>query len=328
MKGIYMKEKDFSEKLLQRFCKDCKIPINIFSYPYFYSRLKLYDPLYHTVDKYNLFIESMKSYMNEQDYFEDYNRVKDEAITTIKSSQGYKDFNELDLGKFIVHDDYAYLPGKDIYHQSNTNKSFLSIDMKQANFSVLKYYTYDIFNADTWEDFLRRFTDNEHIIQSKYIRQVILGNCNPGRHITYEKFVMSHLMHKLYLYCLEHGVNLPFEKIVAFHNDELIYDIGDFTIPEVLNAMSVIKSFKSEIPISCTAFSLYDLAGYGYAKSMHDGQIKLKCVESEFLPMLLRMIYREEIQPDDRVFLFKGEIAKFERVPERIKNGNFPRIRR
>ena len=31
-------------------------------------------------------------------------------------------------------------------------------------FSVLKYYTYDIFDSDTWEDFIRRFTNNEHII--------------------------------------------------------------------------------------------------------------------------------------------------------------------
>lgn len=323
-----MEERNFSEKLIQRFCKDCNVPINIFIYPYFYSRLKLYDPIYHTIDKYNLFIKSMKPYDNEQNYFEDYNRVKDEAINAIKSSQGYKDFNELDLSKFIVHDDYAHLPGKNIYHPSNANKSFLSIDMKHANFSVLKYYTYDIFNSDTWEDFIRRFTDNEHIIQSKYIRQVILGNCNPGRHITYEKFLMSHLMHKLYLYCLNHGVILPFDKIVAFHNDELIYDIGDFTIPEALNAMAVIESFENEIPISCATFTLFDLAGYGYAKSMHDGQIKLKGMENEFVPMILRRIFREEIQPDDMVFMFKGETARFDKVPEKIKNGQFPKIRR
>ena len=323
-----MIEQNFSERLLQRFCKDCNLPINIYSYPYFYSRLKLYDPIYHTVEKYNLFIKSMENYANEQDYFEDYNRIKDEAITAIKTSQGYKDFNEIDLGKFIVHDDYAHLPGRDIYHPSNADKSFLSIDMKHANFSVLKYYTYDIFDSDTWEDFIRRFTNNEHIIKSKYIRQVILGNCNPGRHITYEKFVMSHLMHKLYLYCLNHGVNLPFDKIVAFHNDELIYDIGDFTIPEALDAKVTIDSFKSDIPISCTMFTLFDLAGYGYAKLMHDGQIKLKCVENEFMPMLLRKIYHEEIQPDDMVFMFKGEIARFDKVPERLKNGKYPTFRR
>lgn len=318
-----MKEQDFSINLLQRFCKDYSIPINIFEPPYFRSRIVLYDRIYGTVAKYNKFIKSMESYVNEQDYFEDYNRIKDSAITAIKESKGYAAFNEENMNSFQVHNDYINLPGKSIYHPSNAGKSFLSIDMKQANFNALKHYSADIFGTDTWEDFLRRFTDNEHIIESKYIRQVILGNCNPSRHITYEKHLMSNLMHFLYIYCLSKGVNLPFDKIVAFHNDELIYDVDDFTIPQMLNAKAVIDSFESKIPISCTIFTLYDLAGYGYAKYMYDGQIKLKCIENEFLPMIMRKICNMDIIKEDLAFPFKGEIAHFDKIPTRIENGKF-----
>ena len=43
-----------------------------------------------------------------------------------------------------------------------------NIDMRKANFSALKDYDRSIFrNADTWEEFIGRYTENKHIINSK-----------------------------------------------------------------------------------------------------------------------------------------------------------------
>ena len=65
-----------------------------------------------------------------------------------------------------------HIPSSDIYKPTNDGKRFISIDMKKANFHSLKAFAPDIFdNADTWEDFMRKFTDDEHIIGSKYVRQ-------------------------------------------------------------------------------------------------------------------------------------------------------------
>ena len=62
--------------------------------------------------------------------------------------------------------------------------------MNKANFSALHNYNSNIFNnKNTWEEYVSNFTNNEHIINSKYIRQVVLGNCNPKRCITYEKYL-------------------------------------------------------------------------------------------------------------------------------------------
>lgn len=182
-----------TDRLKERFCKDCNVPLRLFKEPYFTDRLNLYDKYYNTLEKWDTFIKELENYKCEQDYFEEYNRVKDSAISDIKESFGYKQFIEDDMNKYAVtHTD---LPTKDIFKPSNDGKLFISIDMRKANFSALKNYDSGIFDSvDTWEEFISRYTDNKHIINSKYIRQVILGNCNPKRQVTYEKYLMDGIL--------------------------------------------------------------------------------------------------------------------------------------
>lgn len=181
---------EISNRAKERFCKDCNIPIRLFQEPYFLDRIKLFDEFYGTVDKWIRFASELQGYNCEQDYFEEYNHVKDAAITSIKESEAYQRFNAEDMNKFTVI--HKNLSNKDIFKPTNTGRVFISIDMRKANFSSLHEYDKNIFlGTDTWEDFISQFTDNEHIINSKYIRQVILGNCNPKRHITYEKYLMD-----------------------------------------------------------------------------------------------------------------------------------------
>ena len=116
-------------------------------------------------------------------------------------------------------------PTKDIYKPTNIGRSFISIDMKKANFSSLRYYDASIFdNADTWEDFISKFTDNEFIINSKSIREVIMGNCNSGRVTTYEKFITDQLLTLI----IDAGIE-P-NNIVFFSNDEIVVDVTDLDI--------------------------------------------------------------------------------------------------
>lgn len=167
-------------KLRQRFCKDCDIPINIFDEPYFSDRLKLFDFLYDSVSKWNLFKSEFKKYDSAIDYFTDYSRIKDEAIEAVRNTEGFQLFSAYGVNDFSIKN--KGLPSGRIYKPENNGKVFLSIDMKKANFSALHEYRDDIFGeAHTWEKFISRFTDNKHIINSKYIRQVIMGNLNPKR---------------------------------------------------------------------------------------------------------------------------------------------------
>lgn len=301
-----------TEKLKERFCKDCNIPIRIFREPYFKDRILLYDSQYHTIEKWKTFIKELEKYVNEQEYFEDYNRIKDTAINDIKKSDGYNRFINHDMNEFrIKHND---LPSKDVYKPSNVGGRFISIDMKQANFNALKYYSEDIFNnAKTWEGFISKYTDNKHIINSKYIRQVILGNCCARRQVTYEKYLMSQVL----IYLLDHNIIIK-DDVEVFSNDEIVIGVRDNSGKLHNDLSMVIRQFN--FPLTIVEYILCDIsgtAGYCQERILESGgvDIILKCANTYNLPYILRYLNKQEVTENDKVFMQEGKLAKFIETP-------------
>lgn len=307
---------EVSTKAKERFCKDGNIPIRIFQEPYFTDRLKLYDRFYGTLEKWDIFLSELQKYHCEQDYFEEYNRVKDAAILDIKNSEAYQKFNEEDMNKYsVIH---RNLPNKDIFKTSNDGKCFISIDMRKANFSSLYHYDSDIFGgANSWEEFIGRYTDNKHIINSKYIRQVILGNCNPKRHITYEKYLMDGAL----TYLAEVFVSM--DRVVFFSNDEIVIDVSDMDKSEqALIKFRIENGMKDmAIPLKTELFTLRKIIGTdGFYKEIFDNdgntEIEFKCLDNYTLPFALRKFLGEEITESDKVFYHEGLLAKFIETPK------------
>ena len=315
---------EVSARAKERFCKDCNIPIRLFQDPYFTDRLKLFDKFYGTLEKWNIFLDELQKYHCEQDYFEEYNRVKDAAIISIKESETYKRFNEEDMNKYrVTHEN---LPNKDIFKPSNDGKLFISIDMRKANFSSLYHYDNSMFSgAKTWEEFISKFTENKHIINSKYIRQVILGNCNPKRHITYEKYLMNEVLNFLYDHVGE-------ERVVFFSNDEIVYDMSNINIDTlrlVVKSIDTVLKERIDIPLKVELFILHKIDNTdGYYKEIfkenREKDIEFKCLDNYMLPFVIRYFLGEEITDSDKVFYHEGLLAKFIEVPtiEVNFNGN------
>lgn len=309
---------EVSIKAKERFCKDCNIPIKIFQEPYFTDRLKLYDKFYGTLKKWEVFLNELQKYHCEQDYFEEYNRVKDAAILDIKNSVEYQRFNVEDMNKYSVT--HKNLPNKDIFKPSNDGKCFISIDMRKANFSSLHHYNSDIFGgASSWEEFIEKYTDNQHIINSKYIRQVILGNCNPKRHITYEKYLMDGVL----TYLTE--VYVSIERVVFFSNDEIVIDISDMDMDKDIQKQFAYQIEKSmmdvPVPLKTELFVLHKIVGTdGFYKEVlnNDGntEIEFKCLDNYVLPFVLRKFLGEEISESDKVFYHEGLLAKYIETPK------------
>lgn len=307
---------EVSEKLKERFCKDCNIPLKLFKEPYFTDRLQLYDGYYNTLDKWNIFVRELEKYRCEQYYLEEYNRVKYAAINDIKLSDGYNRFNEEDMGKYSVK--YKDLPSKDIYKPSNVGELFISIDMRKANFSALKFYDKSIFsNADTWEEFVGRYTENKHIVNSKYIRQVILGNCNPKRQVTYEKYLMG-----LVLEVLIDELGYSASDIAFFSNDEIVINMGKYE--DCINKQKILEmvvNVRFNIPFRIELFYLRKITGtYGYYKeivrNIIEREYEFKCLNNYTLPFVLRKFNREEITENDKAFYHEGLLSKFIEIPE------------
>lgn len=309
---------EVSIKAKERFCKDCNIPIKIFQEPYFTDRLKLYDGFYGTLEKWYVFLNELQKYHCEQDYFEEYNRVKDAAILDIKNSEAYQRFNEEDMNKYSVT--HKNLPNKDIFKPSNDGKCFISIDMRKANFSSLHHYDSAIFgDASSWEEFIGRYTDNRHIINSKYIRQVILGNCNPKRHITYEKYLMDGVLTYLTKVCIS------IERIVFFSNDEIVIDLSDMDMNKDIQiqfAHQIENDMKDmTVPLKIELFVLHKIVGTdGFYKEIIDKEgnieIEFKCLDNYALPFVLRKFLGEDVTESDKVFYHEGLLAKYVETPE------------
>lgn len=306
---------EVSTRAKERFCKDCNIPIRLFQEPYFTDRLTLFDKFYGTLEKWNLFVEELQKYNCEQDYFEEYNRVKDSAIITIKESEAYQRFNSDDMNKY--HVTHENLPNKDIFKPTNDGKSFISIDMRKANFSSLHHYSADMFGVNTWEEFIGKFTDNQHIINSKYIRQVILGNCNPKRHITYEKYLMDILLTDL----LEK--HIPIERVVFFSNDEIVIDVSDMNKSrQALLAFNIEQYLKDASPkFKVELFTLYKINGTdGYYKEIlnENGEtdIEFKCLDNYMMPFVIKHFLGEEVTDSEKAFYHEGLLAQFIEVPK------------
>ena len=305
---------EVSTKAKERFCKDCNIPLRLFQEPYFTDRLNLYEKFYGTLEKWDMFVDELKKYNCEQDYFEEYNRVKDIAILNIKNSEAYKRFNEEDMNKYrVIHEN---LPNKDIFKSTNDGRTFISIDMRKANFSSLQHYDSTIFNgANTWEGFIGMYIDNRHIINSKYIRQVILGNCNPKRHITYEKYLMDGVLEFVTKFLL------PVGKVVFFSNDEIVFDVTDcdFNYEYASNIQNILDE-KSMIPLKVDYFTLHKIHNTdGYYKVIAKDigeEIEFKCLDNYMLPFVMRSFLGQDITENDKVFYHEGLLARFIETPK------------
>lgn len=304
-------------KLRQRFCKDCDIPVNVFDEPYFSDRLGLFDFLYDSVSKWELFTKEFKKYDSSEDYLNDYSRIKDEAIEAVRNTEGFQLFSAYGVNDFSIKN--KGLPSNRIYKPENNGRIFLSIDMKKANFSALHEYRDDIFGgAHTWEEFISRFTNNKHIINSKYIRQVIMGNLNPKRQTAYEKMLMDKLLTDIL-----HAKVISKENVAAFLADEIIFDVTN--LENRREVIADIYKISGQVPYMNTeAFSLHKIYGYGvdgYIKnvcSMDNAgrSIKVKYVDKDMMAFVARYLLKEPVTDSDRTFYYNGLLAKFEQVPD------------
>lgn len=299
-----------SNKLKERFCRDCNLPIKLFDEPYFMNRIKLLDKVYGCEAKFNNFLEEYfkAGYINEEEYFAEYNRVKDAAINFIKNTEAYQRFNACDMNEYRVN---LQLPSSEIYKPSNSGRHFISIDMKKANFNALHNYDATIFDGcSTWEEFIQKFTSNTHIISSKYIRQVILGNCNPKRHIAYEKYITYHLYASL-----NRQFNLE-TAIEFFSNDEIVLD-GNVVLPTVIAKHVAEFSRMTGVDFRVTDFILRQIDGTaGYYKDISNDEganhiYEFKCLASHEIPFVIRAAIGELPNELDRYFIAEGRLASF-----------------
>ena len=302
-----------TDTLKQRFCKDMNLSIKIFEEPYFANFLELYDKQFKSISKYNRFIEAVNKFGSEQAYFEAYNKLKDDVIEYLNGNPEMTFFSQSeDMSKFTCQN--KGYPTNDIFKDTNDGRVFVSIDMIKGNFTALHHYNPNIVKGcDTYEDFIRTFTDVSHFVESKYIRQVVFGNIIPKRQVAYEKYLMDMVLTEL----LKTGVVKP-ENVEFFSTDEIVLAVPDEMLCDGMvneefynSVMNVVKWAKeNNINVRGEFFELRKIPGtHGYVKKFMMGKdgVDFKCLDFLTMPFVLRAYQGEKPNDMDKIFLYEGK---------------------
>lgn len=185
-----------------------------------------------------------------------------------------------------------------VYDES---KKYISIDIRKANWYVLKSYDPDFINelGDSYDGLLRRFGFPEIFIHSKSLRQYIFGNLNPKRQMKAQRVVIENLINKYKYLELE---------IACIKNDEVIYILENDN--QLLSILSDIDSsvFNTKI---FTVNRVDDFRIHTYYDNFGNTLYKemVGCNGNLFYINLKKYILSEKIDIRDLYFRIDGNLA-------------------
>lgn len=308
--------------LRRRFVKDFNLPINLIDSPYFEYYMDRYDffpredwdKLLNLIDtEYNGNIDK---------WLENYAQIRDNIITSIETSDAFKEFNNADMKMWKTP---TFNVGDlNIYNNTNTGRYFISIDLKKANFQALKHFNPDIVkNCDTYEDLMSYFGGDDYFKKSKYTRQVIFGKLNPKRTITYEKYLIGKIFTNPNNFIFKHLYNKC--NLVTVKSDEIVFEIDDHAVLREIDK-TILNVLKTEIKsnvgldVSVEVFYLNRIVCENHNGTTVDGYIRdfylenkmdLKSVSSIFHPQIYAFSKGLEITDNDLFFRAEDQTAKF-----------------
>ena len=315
----------FNRELAKRFISDYKLPIPLINRDYFFYHLGLYQNDYNSLGYYFELIDIIgEKYGGDCNKFlEDYYNVRDKIITNVIESEAFHKFNTMDMNVFTIKD-RPNITSNNIYNNDNIGKFFISIDLKKANFQTLRNIDKDIvFGADTYEDFIGKFTDLDYVKTSKYTREVIFGRCNPKRHITAEKYFITQIYKKV----IEEFPYLA-DKCVSLSNDEMIFNVDFLQYKDKLTCFTLrehIEKIAKEIGFDVHV-EFFHLRGYNLvfkeSRSVRktffkkdyfctDGKFKLIGVPLQYYSICYKLYKGQDLIEMDYHFDYEGMDARF-----------------
>jgi hypothetical protein len=309
---------NISNNLKQRFVKDTGLPIKVFNSPYFESRLNLFESQFGAKTKFSEFVHMLsENFESEAEFFNEQDRVKQAALDYLSANSAMMYFSrEEDMSRFTIKN--TGYPNSGVFKDCHVGKYLLSIDMKKANFTALRHYNASIFDdAETYEDFIGKFTNSEYIKQSKYIRQVIFGQINPKRQQTYERYLMDIILASLL-------IHTPIERnqVLYFGSDEIVIDVSQFVYDGKLDkkfseaVKSVVdKACYDGINVRSEYYQLGKIEGTkGYFKlfvfETAAKGVEFKGLDSIEFPFATRSLLGLIPHESDYIFIHEGKLAK------------------
>ena len=219
-------------------------------------------------------------------------KKSNEIIEYLKNTRAY---NELQDDNLLPD-----LPTTKNFEYSE-NKKYISINIKKANWIVLKKYDPEFAPelGDSYEDFISKFNVPEIFNHSKQLRQYIFGNINPKKQGKAQRVVTQSILNKY------NHLNLD---IACIKNDEVIYSFESFNqIEEILTSVDreifKIKLFTVKRVQDFRINTFLSESGEELYKEM------VGCNGNQFFMNLKNHIFEESLDIRDLYFRMNGSLA-------------------
>ena len=315
------------KKLRTRFVSDLNLPIQVVQNPYFEDRLALCEKDYGAATAYDelwdVIIDRFGG--NPTKFLEYYHQVRDDIITKVTNSEAYKEF--ISDNKFVKN--FTPICGnRNLYTNEQDGCMFISYDMKKANFQTLKYANPAIvYDTDTYEKFIGKFTDLDYIKNSKYTRQVIFGKMNPKRTMNLEKWITNEFAKEL-----SNDVAMKDYELFSLNADEIIFKFkGTEEEFDKVDIEPTICHFGGSVEFKGSKFKLHArqfklatstsiLTVYEKEDYLNGHKRVLKGVPATYFPQVYKLLNGMEINAhSDLIFYYEHELCKFLNPLELIK---------
>lgn len=298
---------DLNESVKKRFIKDFNLPINITEEPIFSYTIETLDSLLNTKEKLG-YLQSMIEKYGEEGFFQESSRITNQVIEAISRKQIYKTLENDRLENFTKNN--LQIQSNDIYKMTNVDKYFLSFDIVKANFTALKHYSKDlVLGADSYEDLLKNFTDDAYFIESKQIRQVILGNTLPKKQQIIQKYLISNTISSIV-----DNTSLNLEDFCNASADEFI--IKKDTKEEIEKVYNEISNYLSNNGFQDYRLETFKLNNVGdrkyFVKEYLNGDITFKAIPSFHFLQAYKEYFNLPLDKKDLQFFYEGQLATFE----------------
>jgi hypothetical protein len=263
-----------------------------------YDHFNYYIDQLSRLDKYNDLKELISLYEKAEEELGDlYEYRMKKSSEIIEFLQGTRAYNDLSLDNLIK--DYPVSKS----FQYEEDKKYISIDMRKANWTVLKSYDPPFVNElpNSYDELLDRFGMPDVFKKSKSLRQYIFGNINPRKQTKTQRVMIQ-------------GVIDMFNKvdgitIECIKNDEVIYSYSniEYLKDNVLSKLDMTR-FKIKL------FKIKRVEDFRIDFIMNESeQVLYKemvgCNGNRFFLLLKKYIFEEPFDVRDLYFRMDGNIA-------------------
>lgn len=318
-------------RMRKRFVKDMGLPIPVVREPYFSHAMKTLDGQFLCQEKWKLFQDmGLKTFQEMEELSA--NLMKD-LVTKIKATESYQQWEKESETKEKLHRRrrgeqeepkekiYKSAGGKNLYKESNAGKTFISIDLTNANFLAFRSYSREmVLGYDTYYDLVSSLTKHEYYRRSKHFRMLVFTQFHPIR----QQKMWKDLIQRIIAILVEDYGLVKEEDISALSLDEVVFSLPEHfyadelekRVDDIREALSR-ESFGDSLKIE--AFHLTQLEGHMNREEHyfikehlypHNRKIDFKCIPSFFFLQVYKHYKNLPLSEEDMVFYHQGILSR------------------